>query len=868
MKVGVKTMNLSPIHIYRETNFPLQHVSFLLEYAMVVAYIEYLKNCDALAEDTSIVTDLLEKEIKEIKDDTLRKKAINLKRDIHNKRSIAQGKINMLSEALSSDLLKDLTSILSKQEILRQEYLSLQKDFELYSLKETEYIKDIFLKDDELKNSIILTNDTIIAKLEKYLSTPLDNHDRNLAKLEPVLVRFLTRAAMKTSPMANLTYSGIGAKCIKGAGSKKLYPRISNNVILKMFDEICKEQHVREQLTYRLCRTLIKKDGKYYVTVLSNSTENTTLHKSKQILSIFNSNIIFDSLFEYLEKNKTLTFNDMFDFLKTLNIDSEKAKLVLNNLIEQSILERTVYLDEQADSIIKEMIYYLNKFGYDEKVINEFEQIETSLLTLGDSISYQKIIDLYSKIESLSERIPIGELKRRNLLYIDGIDHSIEDKYEDLSLNIINNLAYYQFIAIALDPIVRLQFVTGEHFKKNYGKEIVPEDSKSMSRVLRDLSSMFSFDEESQKMFLGEYDWGKKFENEDLEALHQASRNIIYTLKDQINNSEILLKDDYLNEMGKTIRGVVSKDLISHSFFLQKPIHEDKVVINHLYKGYGIYFARFLKYFDNMGDEYKEYIDKCFNKAGIADIRNTFGFNANVRSSLFDREFTLPIGYGKESDKTISWDNVGFRYNEQKRKVEIFDKETKEIIRPQYLGTLISLATPSLMNIFDMLASHGTIYLDLGELLIKAILKETEFIENKILHIPRISLGDKGEVVVSRSKWLLNSNLILNMYDKNNKFETWRNVFDKFKQENLPMRFYIRSYSMNIEDISFGKSDRKPQFINLASPHLFDLFIQTLKKNDHMIIEEEFPIAETKNETVKEYIYEITHEGDAENESA
>ena len=860
-------MNLSPIHIYRETNFPLQHISFLLNKDIMTAYKEYLKNCGEVTKYATKITDLLEKEIKEITDDTLRKKAINLKRDIYNQRPLSEAKISVVSQGISSRLLDEINYFAKREQNVSQEYSELKEAFELISLKERENIKDIFTKDDELRNSIILTNDTIIAKLEKYLSTPIDEHDRNLIKLDPMLVRFLTRAAMKTSPMANLTYSGVGAKDIDSSNGKRLYSRISNNVILKMFDEVCKEDNVKEQLTYRLCKTLIEKEGKYYATVLTNSPGNTSLYKSKQILNVFGSNEVFNKLFKYLEENKILTFNDMVKFLETFKIEKEKVKKLLSNLIAQGILERTVYLDEHADNIIGEIVYYLEKFGYDKEVINELKEIEGYILNLGDSIDYEKIMGIYSKIESLAQKIPVGELTRRNLLYIDGIDHTIDRKYEELTSKIIDNLIYYQFIAIALDPIVRLQFFTGEEFKNKYGEEIIPETSKDISRVLRDLSSMFSFDKESTNMFLGEYNWDRKYENKEIQTLHEAAKNVICKLKDKVGSEEIILNEQYLKGIYEKVKQVVNTDLISHSFFLQKP-EKDKVIINHLYKGYGIYFARFLKYFESLGAEYKDYIDRYFNKAGIADIRNTFGFNANVRTSLFDREFALPINYGEEAEDTLNWDKVGFRYNEESKKVQIFNKKTKEIIRPQYLGTLVSLATPSIMNIFDMLVSHSTIYTDLGEILIRSMIKEGSFEEDKILRIPRISLGDKGEVVISRCKWLLNSNLILDMYDKNNKFETWRKIVDKFEEEKIPMRLYLRSYSMNIEDISIGKSDRKPQFINLASPHLLDLLMQTLQKNKHIILEEEFPIAESKDETVKEYIYEITHEGDVKNESA
>jgi hypothetical protein len=861
-------MELSPISIYRETNFPLYYVDFLLKDKIAGKYRAYLENHQKVEVETKELTDILEKQVKEIDSDDLRKKVINLKRDLHNMRASAYRRLEAISEGIEVELLESIKAVLDKQEKLRKEYLNLEEEFQKLYIEERENIRSTFLVDEALRNSIILTNDTIIGKLKKYLDKPINKHDRNLEKLDSVLVKFLTRAVMKTSPLANLTYSGIGYRGTNKKGEKKLYARISNNIILRIFDEICKEPVIMEQLSYRVCKTLMQKDGKYYVTVLRNPNDNDTLHMSSQVVYVFNHNSVFEALFEKVSEQKEVSFKEMMEFLETLGLQQDKAKKVLNNLIGQSVLERTDYLDEQAESIIQEIIYYLKKYGYDEVFISELEEVEKLLEDFGDSIDYKKVMNIYTKIEALAAKVNIGELKRRNLLYIDGIDHKLEDNYGKLDATILDPLSYYQLIAMSLDPIVRMQFITGEYFKQKYNKEVNPKDSREMSKVLRELSEVFSFGDDEKNMFLGDYNWEREFANKDVAMLNEFSKKLIYYIKDHTSDSEVVLNREYMEESIKPVRALISKDIVSHSFFVQQGEEGKKLVINHLYKGYGIYFSRFLKYLDSLDDKYNRYIDKYFNSIGVTDIRNTFGFNANVRAELSNRYFNLPFGYGKQSENALGWEDLGFRYNEYTKKVELFHKGTGETIRTQFLGTLISLATPSLMNIFDMLSSHSTIYFDLGELVLRTIVKDDSYDKDKVIRIPRISMGDGGEVVVSRAKWVLSSEHLLNSSNINNKFELWSKIIQSFDTEGIPMKFYVRAYTMDINDISIGKSDRKPQFINLDSPHLFELFVQTLQKNKHIIIEEELPISEAKGKYVKEYIYEITSEGGVVNESS
>ncbi|BFH62111.1 lantibiotic dehydratase [Paenibacillus azoreducens] len=852
-------MRLSPLYIYRETHFPLAYVRPFLG-DLGLEYERLMERLDDLVHEIHRLTSLMEAEIKLIPDDQDRRAAINFKRDLFNMRSSASDKFCLLQDAFSQETRVNIKIILNKLDQLSAEQAELHAEYEKTYLMERRWIQQVYHDDMELRNALILLNSAIFKNLEAYLCTDIDKHNRQLRKLDYVLLRFLTRAVMKTSPFANLTYSGVGSFSKPAAsGRKRLYPRINDAILLRVFDRICLFPKIAEKLSYQLNDTLMEKEGKYYITVLKDGEKKRKLYKASQQLCVLPVNPAIASLFAELKKAEQLPYHHILECLNKNGVEKEKSMKLIFYLIENGVLERTLYMNGQMEDLVEELLINLRKLEFDHPCLSQLSRLQILLMGLRDKMgSYSCLEEVYQLIERVTR--PFGlNFERRDMLYIDGIDETHQTQNRSGERNWQQPLADFEWMTMAFDVTLKMRYNASLFFKERYGLDWAPNNAQEMSGVLRDLAQALFFDQELFETGRGRFKEDSHFASDKANQLHQMARMIINHLKSQMGSAEISLDEDFVKPIVKGIQDVIGGELISHSFFVQ--CSEEKMVVNHIYKGYGMFFARFLKYLNFTDDDYESYVQDCFEDKGITDIRNTFGFNANLRKSVVKQAFQLPISTENGSDGALTWRDLGLKYNDHTNLLEFYEKQSGEVIRPQFLGTLTLLATPPILNVFDTLASHGTLYFDLGEVLIQEQLQAG--VNQPVSKIPRVSMAE-GNLVLSRAKWVIRTaDLIGACGNVGKHFETWCKIVAFCAQHDIPRQFYLRPYTIDLSQME-NLSDRKPQFINLSSPLLFHLLMQIIEKNDYILIEEELPAIGSDRNSVTEYIYEITHNGGEE----
>ncbi|WP_371069507.1 lantibiotic dehydratase [Sediminibacillus sp. JSM 1682029] len=849
-------MKVSPLYVYRETTFPTNLMAPFFT-NLAERWLEIDEKERRLRGEVKLATQRLEKEIKQVQSDKTRKSMINFKRSFFNLRKKAFKEYEALQSIFTEERRKEIEYVLRQHKMLELEKQQLEDQFDENYQNERETLQDIYKSELDLRNGVMFMNNAIEKKVEKYISTPIHEHTTNLRKLDYVLLNFLMRATLKTSPFANLTHSGIGEFNQKEISydTKVLYPRVNDYLMLRVFDEICKDEAILPKLSYTVNKTLIHKDGKFYITVLQNA-DNTMLYKTKQNLFILDAKPIFQQVFERIQEEGALSYLEIISLFESKGVPDSAAEKVVKSFIQKGVLERTIHLNEQSEQLLQDVLSFLEEHGIHQEKQILLKEIHEKLTYLENgTLDYAIIRKVYRLINQLLESYSIELEDKKNLLYLDYINKQRD--YQSLTEqgNLFANLHRYQWLVMALDPMVKIQYAIANFFLEKYGDEFIPENEREISQVLRDIAQVIFFDNDLIMSMYGKFDWQKEYSDQKTHGLHETSQSFVDYMWRHIGDEVIVLEDSVLEKATNDIRQITGEKLISHSFFIQHSGSQH--VINHTYKGYSTFFARFLKYFGELGAEFEQYINEYFNENGITDIPNTFGFNANVRKQLTSKSFTLPIGATDSPGKSIDWQEIGFRYNENTHNVELFDKRNKQQIKPQYLGTLILVAVPSLVSALDMISSHGTIYYDLGNLLTYEYQRKRT-LDRGVVRIPRIQSED-GEVIYSRAKWVFSGTEIQSLYKKDKRFESWKKVLDYFKENDIPNRFYCKPFLEDVEDITTGTKNYKPQFINLSSPILFLLFIQVIEKNPYIMIEEEFPIASEKEGYVKEDIYEITH---------
>lgn len=853
-------MKLSPLYIYRETNFPAAYIHPLLG-ELSMSYKRLLDQKSLLVEEISDLTSQMEAEIKLIQDDQIRRLAINFKRDLFNMRPSARAKFQSIQEMFSSKLKVLIHEVFLKQERLSQQRSEIQNSYEQAYGQEREWIQKVYQNDIELRNSLVLLNTSIFKNLETYLSTEASKHNRQVRKLDYVLSRFLTRSVMKTSPFANLTYSGIGVfNQVKLTGRKRLYPRVNDAILLRIFDQICLYPEIMKQLSYQLNDTLIEKEGKYYITVLKDGDKKKKLYKASQQLCMLPSNSSLVVLFDELNKARRLSYKQMLERLQKCGMEEEVTTQLIYYLIENGVLERSVYLNGQAEDMVEELLETLRLLEFNHPSIAQLHHLQRMLTDLEDGMNnFNTLEEVYQMIEEIMKHFDL-QCERREMLYIDGIDEKREAQALSDDWYWKNALADYQWLTMAFDVSIKMRYYASQHFKQCYGMTWEPGSVQEISSMMRDLAQALFFDKDLYDTGRGRFKEESKYSHDKVNQLHSVARMLINHMKSKINDKEINLDHDIIKSAVNQLQCIIGNELISHSFFVQHT--NEKIVLNHTYKGYGMFFARFLKYLSHSDREYDAYVRDCFEKNGIADIHNTFGFNANLRGSVVKQVFQLPIMTENGTKDALTWRDVGLSYNLNTSLLEFYEIKSRKRVRPQFLGTLTLLATPPILNVFDTLSSHGTLYFDFGEVLIQ------EYVQTgtipPVMRIPRVAMSS-GKLVLSRAKWLVRTEDLIKASGNDKGFETWGKILTYYMQHDIPLRFYLRPYAIDPSKTE-GLSDRKPQFINLSSPLLFHLFMQIIDKNEYVLVEEELPIMHNDSSSVTEYIYEMTHNGGIENE--
>ncbi|WP_394514307.1 lantibiotic dehydratase [Priestia aryabhattai] len=831
-------MEFSPMELIRKNSIKIQEINFLLEDVLIKEFNALQIREDELINEAELISECMAKNIRIIEDDNLRKKLINIRRKLYQKKLLTIEEEQLIANSLPN-LSLNIKMYIEKLKKNLEKRESISNLFDYQTKKELVFLKKLYKKNELLKNNLVLTNEKIVEKLDRFIHTPVAKQNRSIRKVDSVLFKFATRAALKCSPFASLTYTGIRGINYTNKQSKKIFANANNALISKIFDEICKNQKVRENLSYTLNPMFTKQGDNFTNTILVNSSKST-LYKTKPIFKKYNGLNIFMNVVDVFSLNNFLAYENLVNTLKIrLNISDElETKKILNYLIDESILISTEKLNENSNNMLQELNEFISIKEYPNIIIVEsLLKLQIKIEKLSN-LNLDRIGKIYNLMEFILQELNIQFSERKDFLYFDGIDFNKNDNnVPSLPLDKLrDSFIKYQTLIMAFDTEIKRQFIMAQYFREEYGKEYVPKNKFEALEVLKKLGGIEELQsKEFTNMYFGHYDFSNfKSQCNLVNELHNIGQLLINNLLGQLEDKEIVLEDKEIDSLISKIKKITGQRDLSYALFLQVGNQSNQYMLNHIYPGFGTFSARFLNYFNTQDNKLSRYTDKYINQKGIIDIYKSFGFNANVRKLASNRKFVLPYDIPNEED--LSFNDVMYVYDNNSQLLSLIDKRTQKVIKPQFLGSLLITATPPPTGMLNTLSSHSTLFSDLGEILIKQLPNTDE----NITHIPRISIGSVENLVVSREKWKINSEQILHLKDKDlSKY--WSNVVTYFSKNNLPFKFYIRSFVTNMEEWHTKTSSRKPQFINLSSPGLFKVFLQTVSKNNSVILEEENP---------------------------
>ncbi|MBP1755107.1 MAG: lanthionine biosynthesis protein, partial [Firmicutes bacterium] len=451
---------------------------------------------------------------------------------------------------------------------------------------------------------------------------------------------------------------------------------------------------------------------------------------------------------------------------------------------------------------------------------------------------FQLIHRIDHTIKELS--VEIGkEFVHEILLYEDTIYRGMK-KTVEINEQFLENISQLQKYARIFDQSYPVLLRFSQMFHEKFGDEAVRADNLDVYQVFVKAGSDMT---EVWKDTLTERQENNNDNMQRIYEMKKRFKEFIYTSKG--NCTPVSIKEFIDREVAEN-EDLISEEDNSSTVFFQKG--QENYVINKIYNGKQIFFSRFVKLFDEVMDssEYQAYIDRVFGDK-VIEITECFGFNANVHVPVSRKRLVLPLTDRNDPQPgDIELADCYFRYNSEDGRVRLYH-DTLEEIKVVYLGSLAYYLLPTIMKTIMGLCPSTRFD--------AAYMNFWRNEDNEGLIVDRVP-----EIVYDNMVLIRKQCLIRNIFDMNQPVtELYREVVSELHRQGLPNRFFIKAY-MNkpgFEYLNMGRTQLKPQYIDLGNILLFKEFCAKLEKEEQLIIEEIMPYNE-EDDYIHEYQVEYS----------
>lgn len=754
----------------------------------------------------------------------------NFRRDIHNGRTLRTKSINAVFNIVSDFQEKKIlqySDLLNRKDNLLKQFNSIYID----ELKlKREILKEV-TKNEILLKGLSLASITLVKQLKKQESQTIEFKGK-FNKMELSLIKYLSRASLKTSPFSTFTLTNFATLLENNQFIEIKNEELTiksevnitiNNLIFYLILSLLKNHfEVYSQLPIKINSTISFENNIYKYFINQNNHES--------IKSIHSNNSL-KSIFDFLkEKNKEINFLDLIKYCKTI-IEAEEQNIInfLNNLLNEGFIE----FDIRISPLDSNWAYTLNQYiksrfnTYNSQILTETIDILNSLM------SYKaKFVDSNS-----NDRVNI--LEEINLLLITYFEKHQKEN------NLVNNEKYSSLINSNLYKLFYedIKFKHEIIIDNKYTKTVV-ENFHEFVSAFYDLDYFALKRKELYNFFCSIYgiqdevklidfyeEYYKLNYSENIESEFTIQHNILKEkFQEYEDYGDVIVIKRIQNDNSKINRNITS----FCSFFQISDLEADgnlTAVLNSLSIGYGKMFSRFLnndlnsKIFKEFKIANTKYSESFIN----AEVQDGSYFNANIHPPLMNFEIKFP--------------GVNSNFNEEFQ-IPINDIYLKADINENEIF-LFSKNHGSPLNIFDLgfqiRHERSELYKLLSNFtLAKSIpIKSTFQIFNKVQHKENITIEPRiiyKNIVLQRKSWRINiSEGQIYALSKTNK-EDDANYYiriNKWRKENqIPEEIFV-----TLESETNGNN--KPQYVNFTNIFLVkilaDLFLHV--KNQIVLTE-------------------------------
>ncbi len=822
---------LAPLIVRRKTNYTTNLIGFLLKDDH---YLPITKKQNAM-----LAIEMISSEIRNyirentIVDHDIKSLSHDLKKGKKIKYTVNDRFINSKIQEFNQkvQLVIDLTNkiVSDQQSKITEERMALQ---------------NVYRNNQNLSESIKFTiGGSVQEKLTKYLLQESNLHNKKLRKIDRLLVTYLLRATVKTSPLADLVVSEVtGLDNLQNELLCNI--TINHSFLMELFSKVIDRNEAVLDCTYVLNKTMIKKANKIFVTVPKSSTDqinHSYLINNRQGLSSIVVNKQIEKLFEMVKGE--VSYNELIKQAESIYQNTELAQKLVQRLITADFFVRQELFDDSEMDYFEQIIHYIATHKIENWLCLQLQKINEMIHYLEgvQNINTQQMAELEVLLEEIRVNYELKAIPAKNLVYLDyskGTNFEVDFHPFDPLIECL------QYLALMFDSAFRSRIFVSHQLLQN--NEKLPEINNNVERsaLFRRLGKLLE-ETNQPAIYTGEYDFSK---DEASELINQMNYFVIhlFTQIEQMSDSEATFNVDQLNQEMNFIKVLTEAETLSHTFFFQE-VDEQSLVVNHIYKGFTTFISRFTKAYGKQA-EYQQYVTQKMKN--VITFPYSYGFNANLHQNYFEDNISLPYDFSLKTSYT--WENISVEIGANQ--LLEFKAEGKRVF-PNFTGSLVKMACPPIQNIFDILSVNGSVFLDFSDMYLNYQLMNTAT-QKSIIVCPRVTIvAEEQSIVLARKKLLVETAIFLPYSKELTKLH--EKLVSVLNSNGFAHDFYIRIFSneLNLKQAN----NLKPQYINSDSLLLLKLFKHIIEKDKYITIEETLPSPKVYVEKIcEEYVIEST----------
>jgi hypothetical protein len=748
-----------------------------------------------LAEKKEEIADALGAAVPRYPEDrAVRRKLINLRRDIFNLREAGYGtEGKAFAETLASPERECLLEWVELWETYAHLLRTGQALFERELVQKRACLKKI-AEIADFRKGLALASPLLANALDAYLSTDNLHLNHSLRTVERSLVEYLLRTACKTSPFSTFTAVCPGTfddQATKNdpdvmyqiaSMEKKSFTRLNVVVLSRLSACILAAPQIRPDLLVSMTPGWHIVDGRIrYLRKMQNVEDERG--EATFSLDIIHENVFYlpvgpllQTLIDLIGNGHRVRFHELVAQLTDLSdsqsfATQDQVSTYLEHLLHLGLL---IVPDIQLNLHSKYPLKHYRQ-GLLALQIPALENIATHLGTLDMLVQTyatalsaqrhelleairQEVRACYSELGQTSVTLP------KMLLYEDTTLRPQKLAINQTSWqNILTSVAEFQGVLPLFDANLFRRLVTEGYFQARYGAGQQCDDFLAFAYEFRQrffehyLKSSFTLpnsraSKKKSPLYLNYFQQSsitllERSQHALIDYISQAYRDL------PAEGNELTLGDDFIEQFAPYVPESISH-FSSYTFFSQfaRVNGEAMMMINRIYNGLTVMFSRFEHFFDEEeGYDLVREIRSAFQRlqpAGAVFAEMKGGYNTtnlNFHPQVTPYELVCPGDLSSRTrDEQIPLEDLALQHDAEEGRLRLYSKRLGKEVIPVYLGFLLPTVLPELQQVLLNFAIAPRCQINLWKDV--PVVADTRGVQS----YPRLSYK---QIVLQRAQW-------------------------------------------------------------------------------------------------------------------